>query len=137
MSEVDPSDPNAFAREIARRLLAVRSHLEHAGRYELTDVTVDGRYPTAKLIIRFRAPTGSGDFAWRYPVFADADDEDETHELDWDRWLKRFPMYQNIDAFLGQLAVDLDEGIAGACFKYGPPDDHGTRWVVTVRGRPA
>jgi len=117
---VNSLTPDEFAEHIKEAVLTARQSGNRFGLYEVSSVVLDGDYPDTTLVVR-AVTRRAGDIGWRFPLF--------DGESDWQR-LRDFGRYADVDRFAFEVVFELDEGIDGEVFEYGPSDEQGIRWVT-------
>jgi hypothetical protein len=109
-----------FAEYVRDAVLAERGGGNRFGLYTVESAELVGGFPDTALVIR-GSGRRVGEIGWRIALF--------DGESDWER-LRAFGLYADVDRFVVEIIVELDEGIDGESFSYGDPDEQGVRWVT-------
>jgi hypothetical protein len=113
----------SFAEYVRDAVLAERRGGNRFGLYTVESVELVDGFPDAALVIR-AGGRRVGEIGWRIALF--------DGESDWER-LRTFGLYADVDRFVVEIIVELDEGIDGETFAYSDPDEQGVRWVTNRR----
>jgi len=120
--DADVSDltAEAFAEYLRDAVLVERQTGNPFGLYNVESVELDGAYPDTNLVLRANTRR-TGRIGWRLSLF--------DGQRDWER-LRNIGLYADVNRFVSEVIVELDEGIDGEVFKYGEADEQGVRWVT-------
>ena len=109
-----------FAEHVRHAVWAERRKGNRFGSYTVESVDLAGDLPDTSLVIRANGRR-VGKVGWRIALF-DGDSE-------WER-LRSFGLYADVNAFVSEIIVELDEGIDGDSFSCSDADEQGVRWVT-------